>query len=46
VINTYATHGEEFLAAAEDGALSATQFHPEKSGRAGLALIKNWSKTL
>ena len=45
-VNTYATHGEKFLAAAEDGALSATQFHPEKSGRAGLALIKNWSKSL
>ena len=45
-VNTYAIHGEKFLAATEDGALSATQFHPEKSGRAGLALIKNWSKTL
>jgi glutamine amidotransferase len=45
-VNTYATHGEKFLAATEDGALSATQFHPEKSGRAGLALIRNWSKTL
>jgi len=45
-VNTYATHGERFLAATEDGALSSTQFHPEKSGRAGLALIKNWSKTL
>jgi glutamine amidotransferase len=44
--NTYATHGEKFLAATEDGALSATQFHPEKSGKAGLALIKNWSRTL
>lgn len=45
-VNTYATHGEKFLAATEDGAFSATQFHPEKSGRAGLVLIKNWSKTL
>ena len=45
-VNTYATHGEKFLAATEDGAFSATQFHPEKSGRAGLALIKNWSKSL
>ena len=45
-VNTYATHGEKFLAATEDGALSATQFHPEKSGSAGLALIKNWSKSL
>ena len=43
---TYATHGQRFLAAVEDGSLSATQFHPEKSGRAGLALIKNWSKSL
>jgi glutamine amidotransferase len=45
-VNTYATHGEKFLAATEDGALSATQFHPEKSGKAGLALIKNWSRSL
>ena len=45
-VNTYATHGEKFLAATEDGALCATQFHPEKSGKAGLALIKNWSRGL
>lgn len=38
----WSTHGEKFLAAVEDGALCATQFHPEKSGDAGLALIKNW----
>ena len=43
---TYALHGEKFLAAVENGSLSATQFHPEKSGHAGLALIKNWSKSL
>jgi glutamine amidotransferase len=43
---TFATHGEKFLAAVEDGPFCGTQFHPEKSGRAGLALIKNWSKTL
>jgi imidazole glycerol-phosphate synthase subunit HisH len=35
-----------FLAAIEDGAISATQFHPEKSGAAGLKLIKNWVSTL
>jgi glutamine amidotransferase len=45
-LGTYATHGQRFLAAVEDSSLSATQFHPEKSGRAGLALIKNWSKSL
>ncbi len=39
---TWGNYGERFVAAVEDGAISATQFHPEKSGRAGLALIKNW----
>ena len=42
----WSTHGEKFLAAVEDGALTATQFHPEKSGRAGLTLIANWSAAL
>lgn len=41
-----AYHGEDFVAAIEDGAISATQFHPEKSGDAGLQLIKNWSEQL
>jgi glutamine amidotransferase len=39
-------HGEKFLSAVEDGYVSATQFHPEKSGDAGLALIANWVKSL
>jgi glutamine amidotransferase len=42
----WSNHGERFLAAVEDGAIAATQFHPEKSGDAGLALIKNWVDTL
>lgn len=42
----WTTHGEKFLSAVEDGAICATQFHPEKSGDAGLALIKNWVETL
>jgi len=42
----WSTHGEKFLAAVEDGYISATQFHPEKSGAAGLALIKNWVGSL
>jgi len=37
-----AEHGEWFAAAAERGVLSATQFHPEKSGDAGAALLANW----
>jgi glutamine amidotransferase len=43
---TYAEHGERFAAAVERGALSATQFHPEKSGDAGTALLQNWLATL
>jgi glutamine amidotransferase len=39
---TWATHNVPFLAAVEDGPLSATQFHPEKSGDAGAALLSNW----
>jgi imidazole glycerol-phosphate synthase subunit HisH len=39
---TWATHGEPFVAAVENGPLAATQFHPEKSGDAGAALLANW----
>ena len=38
----WTTHGEPFAAAVEDGPLSATQFHPEKSGDAGAVLLSNW----
>jgi glutamine amidotransferase len=43
---TWAEHGAPFLAAVENGPLSATQFHPEKSGEAGIHLLKNWIGTL
>lgn len=43
---THATHGERFVAAVENGPLSATQFHPEKSGDAGLRLLENWVGSL
>lgn len=43
---TWATHGHPFVAAVENGPLSATQFHPEKSGAAGLQLLTNWVNTL
>ena len=39
---TWAEHGGRFLAAVENGPLSATQFHPEKSGDAGIRLLSNW----
>jgi glutamine amidotransferase len=43
---TTAHHGEEFVAAVENGPLWATQFHPEKSGDAGARILKNWVQTL
>ncbi|GAA4995633.1 imidazole glycerol phosphate synthase subunit HisH [Kitasatospora paranensis] len=43
---TWATHGHRFVAAVENGPLWATQFHPEKSGDAGAALLTNWVTTL
>ncbi|HJD78331.1 MAG TPA: imidazole glycerol phosphate synthase subunit HisH [Corynebacterium pollutisoli] len=38
--------GDRFVAAVENGPLWATQFHPEKSGDAGLQLLFNWVDTL
>jgi len=43
---TTTEHGERFVAAVEAGPLSATQFHPEKSGAAGGRLLRNWLATL
>ncbi|ANY23950.1 MULTISPECIES: imidazole glycerol phosphate synthase subunit HisH [Gordonia] len=43
---TWAEHGGRFLAAVENGPLSATQFHPEKSGDAGAHLLENWVRGL
>lgn len=43
---TWAEHGTRFVAAVENGPLSATQFHPEKSGAAGIRLLRNWIQSL
>jgi imidazole glycerol-phosphate synthase subunit HisH len=43
---TTAEHGERFVAGVEDGLVSGTQFHPEKSGDAGAQLLQNWLGTL
>jgi imidazole glycerol-phosphate synthase subunit HisH len=44
---TWSAHGgDRFVAAVENGPLSATQFHPEKSGDAGAALLRNWVGSL
>jgi glutamine amidotransferase len=43
---TVTEHGEPFAAAVEQGVVSATQFHPEKSGDAGAAVLTNWLSAL
>jgi len=44
---TWTTHGgDRFVAAVENGPLAATQFHPEKSGDAGAALLRSWVRRL
>lgn len=43
---TWANYYQDFVAAVENGPLWATQFHPEKSGEAGLQLLKNWVSSL
>ena len=43
---TWCEYGTPFLAAVENGPLSATQFHPEKSGDAGIRLLTNWIEGL
>jgi imidazole glycerol-phosphate synthase subunit HisH len=45
-LTSWATHGEDFVAVVEDGPLAATQFHPEKSADAGIALLANWLEEL
>ncbi len=42
---TWSEHGEPFIAAVENGPLSAAQFHPEKSGQAGIRFLSNWIAT-
>ncbi len=44
---TWTTYGgDRFVAAVENGPLTATQFHPEKSGDAGAELLANWIRSL
>lgn len=43
---TTTDYGARFVSAVENGPLSGTQFHPEKSGEAGLHLLENWVRSL
>ena len=42
IIALESTYGDTFTAAIARGNLIATQFHPEKSQRAGLQMIRNF----
>ncbi|OGR05650.1 MAG: imidazole glycerol phosphate synthase, glutamine amidotransferase subunit, partial [Deltaproteobacteria bacterium RIFOXYD12_FULL_53_23] len=39
---TTTNYGEEFISAVQKGKVTACQFHPEKSGAAGLMILKNF----
>ena len=43
---SFTEYGEKFIAAVENGPLTGVQFHPEKSGEAGIALLRNWLGTI
>lgn len=43
---SWAEHGQRFVAAVENGPLSAVQFHPEKSGDAGAQVLRTWVTSL
>lgn len=43
---SWSEYGSRFVAALEVGPLAATQFHPEKSGEAGIRLLTNWVRSL
>ncbi len=44
VVSGICSYGLDFAASVEVGNLYATQFHPEKSHKAGITLLKNWSE--
>jgi imidazole glycerol phosphate synthase glutamine amidotransferase subunit len=39
-------YGVEFVASVRLNNICATQFHPEKSHKAGLSVLRNWASTL
>lgn len=46
VVSGYSEYGVKFAAALETNNISAVQFHPEKSHKAGLKLLSNWLRSV
>lgn len=42
IVSGWCEHGERFAAAVESGSATLVQFHPEKSGRAGIQFLRGW----
>ena len=42
IVSGWAEHGARFAAAVRTGSVLGVQFHPEKSGRDGIALLREW----
>ena len=42
IVKAWCEHGERFAAWIEKGTLTAVQFHPEKSSRDGIGLLRDW----
>ncbi|MGH2730616.1 MAG: imidazole glycerol phosphate synthase subunit HisH [Actinomycetota bacterium] len=42
IVTGWCDHGERFAARVETGPVLAVQFHPEKSGVAGIRLLQSW----
>jgi glutamine amidotransferase len=43
---SFFNQGQSFIAAVENGPLTGISFYPERSGDAGIALVRNWLGTL
>ena len=46
VVSGVCDYGVDLVASVEFNNIAATQFHPEKSHKAGLAVLRNWSERL
>ncbi len=46
LVSGWCVHGRRFAAAIEAGSLLGVQFHPEKSGDAGIGLIRRWAQRI